>query len=173
MNSSASTSQIRDTTTISPRANVIGLRSRIMAGAALVMGMAATAVGLAATSHADVGAPSPNPGVTVIAPAPGAPWMSMTDGFGAYRWLSVPTFGTFTASAVALAAFVVVSSGRAGHWSTWRCCAMRFSPPWSSLARSRPSRIRRLLSTGLAVTRSARSQMPVPHKAGRRDERCH
>lgn len=87
MNTSASTNRTHDNTTITPRANAIGFRRRIMVGAVLVMGITATALALAATSHADVGAPPTYPGVTVTAPAPAAPWMSMTDGLGTYRHL--------------------------------------------------------------------------------------
>ncbi len=83
MNTSANTNQTHDTTTTTPRATAIGFRRRTMAGAVLVMGITAAAVGLAAPSHADDG--TPNPGVTVTAPAPAGPWLSMIDGFGGYR----------------------------------------------------------------------------------------
>ncbi len=84
MNASAGINQTHDAKAINFRPNVFGLRRRAVAGAALVMGVAASAVAFAATSHADVGTPPPNPGITVTAPSPAAPWLSVIDGYGGY-----------------------------------------------------------------------------------------
>jgi hypothetical protein len=81
MNTSANTNQARGTTTSAPRTTPSGFRRRTMAGALVIMAITATAVGLAATSHADPGAPAPNPHTT--APVPDA-WLPTIDRFGPY-----------------------------------------------------------------------------------------